>query len=234
MEQSLEILLAEDEDAVREALVVHLQCEGYTVRAVADGEAALAAFKSHRPDLLLLDVMMPKQNGYAVCEAVRALDAQVPIIFLTALSDDMDQLRGLKLGADDFVKKTEKVQILLARIATVLRRTGSVKEQPTVPELTYRVGTCLFDPMNTRIVDEYGKEEELSWREVEVLRELVLHPGEMLSRDYLLTKFWGMESTVEENTLSILIHRLRDKLGESGKLLQTVYGKGYSLRPKLS
>ena len=129
-----EILVAEDESAIREGLCALLESEGYTVRAAVDGEDALRLFRECRPDLVLLDVMMPKKNGYAVCSEIRSSDQDVPILFLTAKDGDSDELRGLTLGADDYISKTSSQPVLLARIAAVLNRTG-------LPSFTYHTVT---------------------------------------------------------------------------------------------
>lgn len=219
----MEILVAEDSATVLEGLVLLLESEGYVVRAVADGAAALSAYRQKRPDLLLLDVMMPKKSGYAVCEEVRQTDKETPIIFLTAKDGDVDEFRGLSLGADDYVSKTASDAVLLKRIALAARR---VPVEEDAGAFTF--GRWRVEAQNARLVSGAdGTAVELSLKEVEMLRLFHTHPDELLSRDYLLTKFWGRDYAGNESALSVMMSRLREKLGASGSLIATVFGKGY-------
>lgn len=218
------ILLAEDEPMVREGLVILLESEGYEVRAAQDGEEALAMFRARRPDLLLLDVMMPKMSGYDVCRAVRAEDATLPVVFLTAKDGDADELRGLNLGADDYVSKTASERVKLARIASALRRAAARGDEARG---NFRFADILVDAANFRLVGPDGRVEDVSPREVEILRCLVRHPGDVLSRDFLITRFWGVDFEGNENVLTVTMHRLREKLGPSGALIVTAVRKGY-------
>lgn len=219
----MEILVAEDSATVLEGLVLLLESEGYVVRAVADGAAALSAYRQKRPDLLLLDIMMPKKSGYAVCEEIRQTDKETPIIFLTAKDGDVDEFRGLSLGADDYVSKTASDAVLLKRIALAARR---VPVEEDAGAFTF--GRWRVEAQNARLVSGAdGTAVELSLKEVEMLRLFHTHPDELLSRDYLLTKFWGRDYAGNESALSVMMSRLREKLGASGSLIATVFGKGY-------
>lgn len=219
-----EILLAEDEAAIREGLAALLESEGYAVRAVADGVAALQAFRARRPDLLVLDAMMPRKSGYAVCAEIRADDTRVPILFLTAKDAAADELRGFSLGADDYVAKTASEPVLLARIARALAR---ARMSGAAPADTFDFGCWRVDALCCRLIGRDGATAELSLRELEMLRCFSRNSGEILSRDFLLTRFWGVDFEGEENTLSVAVARLREKLGPSGRLIETVWGKGY-------
>lgn len=230
MAQSFEILLAEDEKSLREALVVHLELAGYAVRAVRNGAAALDAYRARRPDLLLLDVMMPKKTGYEVCSEIRATDPQIPILFLTALSAPTDELRGLNLGADDFIQKTAGISVLLARVAAARRRVEATQTPADDVAQSFQIGACRIDAANCRLHLPDGRTEELALREVEVARALVMHPNELFSRDALLTRFWGVDFLGDENVLSVFFCRLREKLGPDGSRIETVHRKGYRLR----
>lgn len=221
-----EILLAEDEPAIREGLKTLLEGEGYAVRTASDGEEALAAFRARKPDLLLLDVMMPKQNGYAVCREVRKVDTATPILFLTAKDDEADELRGMSLGGDDYVSKTASEPMLLAHIAALLRRTGGVAE------VVFGFGDWRVDAASCRLVSVDGARVDVSLREVELLRWFASHPGEVFSRDALESRFWGVEFLGGEGSLSMAIGRLRAKLGASGALIESVYGVGYRYSPR--
>lgn len=222
-----EILVAEDESAIREGLCALLESEGYTVRAAVDGEDALRLFGECRPDLVLLDVMMPKKNGYAVCSEIRSSDQDVPILFLTAKDGDSDELRGLTLGADDYISKTSSQPVLLARIAAVLnrvRRTGD-SSMGDFDFADWHVDVARF-----RLESPAGESVELTLREIAILRYLASHPDEILSRDFLLTRFWGVNFDGKESTLSTAIRRLREKLGDAGVRIESVYGSGYRYR----
>ena len=227
METCAEILLAEDEAAFRDGLALLLETEGYSVRAVADGEQALEAFRERRPDLVLLDVMMPRRNGYAVCADIRAIDPDVPVMFLTAKSADTDNLRGFGLGADDYLVKTISEAEKLARISAVLRRCRRRGNDADAER--FGLGDeWVVDARQSRLVARNGKDSvDLTLRELEILRLFSSHPEEVFSRDALLTRFWGLDFDGGEDALSQAISRLRVKLGRSGSLIRTVHGQGY-------
>ena len=220
------VILAEDERLIRQSLVGLLEANGYDVRAGKDGEEALRLYRERRPDLMLLDVMMPKRSGYEVCEAVRSADAETPILFLTALDSDVDELKGLGVGADDYISKTTSNEILLARIAAAVRRHRH--EEPTGD---FDFADWHVEPTRQSMRRGTGEAVSLREREVALLRWFVGHPGEVFSRDFLFTKFWGASFDGSDSTLSIAILRLREKLGESAAGLQTIRGTGYAWRP---
>ena len=219
-----EILLAEDEPALREGLAALLASEGHLVRTAADGAEALARFREKRPDLVLLDVMMPRRNGWEVCQAIRQMDGNVPILFLTVKDTPEDELRGFGAGADDYIVKTAPEAVKLARVAAALRRTRPLKTA------VFAFGAGQVDAVNGRFA-QGGRRIELSLREVEILRWFNSHPNETFSRDELLARFWGRDFAGDEQTLSVALHRLRTKLGSSGACIHAVYGKGYLYRP---
>jgi len=227
----VDVLLAEDERAVRAGLVRLLTGGGYAVRAVSDGEAALAAFRARRPDLLLLDVAMPKLNGLGVCQAVRRQDASVPVLFLTAYAAAADELRGLAAGADDFIDKASPPEIVLARVAAALRRTavggrGGTSDGTTAFAFgrgTVDASALLFRGMSGNVA--------LSLREVEMLRFFAAHPDEVFSRDALLTRFWGLSYDGSESALTMQCKRLREKLCDDGARIVTIRNAGYAYRP---
>ena len=223
-----EILLADDDDAIRTGLALVLEGEGYLVRAVADGDAALDSFRAHRPDLVLLDVMMPKRNGYSVCTEIRKIDAAVPILFLTARDDDAAELRGLTLGADDYMSKTISEPVMLARIAARLARAHAAADE--TPSGIFAFADCTIDTLRSRLQRPDGTAFDLSLREIEILRYLQAHPDEIFSRDALLTRFWGLDFDGNENALAAAVARLRTKLGAAGAHLEAVYGQGYRYR----
>lgn len=222
MPRGAEILLADDERAIREALRGLLESRGYVVRCAPDGDRALALYREHRPDLLLLDVMMPRIGGYAVCEAVRREDGDTPIVFLTALDSDEHELRGLGMGADAYIPKTVSEEVLLARVAAALRRSD--------------VSTALFDfgewrvyPTRMSMLGKSGETVSLCDRELFLLRMFAAHPGEVMSRDMLLARLFGPNAG--ESALTVAISRLRDKLGDSGACIRSVRSVGYAYEP---
>lgn len=225
--RSMEILLAEDNQAIREALVILLESEGYTVRAAEDGMAAMDLYYARRPDLILLDVTMPKRSGYAVCEAIRKADSMTPILFLTAKDGDMDELRGLSLGADDYISKTASEPILLARIASAARRVPPREdEKPGV----FKLGSSVIDGNNSKVTNPSGRQFDLTTKELRMVQLFAENLDELLTRDYLITQVWGMEWDGNESSLTVGVSRLREKLGTDGTRIQTIYGQGYRFK----
>ena len=219
-----DILLADDERSIRSRLKGVLESRGYAVRTAADGDRALALYGARRPDLLLLDVMMPGRGGIEVCEAVRREDAETPVMFLTALDSEADELRGLGVGADAYVAKTVSEDVLLARIAAVLRRSGRLSSD-------FSFGSWHVEPFRLAMRGADGEEVALSEREVALLRAFVGHPGEVFSRDVLLTRFWGADSSIGESAINVAMFKLRGKLGDEGRRIRPVRGVGYAYRP---
>lgn len=230
--RELRILVAEDDTNIREGLVETLTSEGYEVEAVADGEAALKSWRQARPDLLLLDIMMPGRNGYDVCREVRAADARVPIVMLTAKGEEIDKVVGLQLGADDYITKPFGIHELLARVAAALRRArvapAGRKERPA-PPADFDFGEAHVDAHRYRLT-QGRRAVPLSDRELRLLRCFHDHPEEVLSRDRLLNEIWGLEYGGCTRTLDQHIAQLRKKLnalGKQGDLIETVHGVGY-------
>ena len=219
-----DILLAEDDRVVRKTLVALFEKAGYSVRAFRDGSRTIAAFNESRPDLVVLDVMMPVMDGLSACREIRKTDGETPILFLTALDTEKDELAGLGLGADDYVSKSASDEVLLARVAALLRRVA----QPSAS------GDFDFGPWHvdaSRFVMTRGKKREsLVEREIAILRMFASHPGEVFNRDYMLTKFWGGDEGANDNTLSLAMFKLREKLGGACSI-DTVRGVGYAYRP---
>ena len=224
-----DILFAEDDTTLRNAITLALKSEGYEVRACKDGAEALAAYAERRPDLMILDVMMPKKSGYDVCAEIRHNDDLLPVMFLTAKSTEEDVLLGLGLGADDFIAKPVRLDVLLARIAVILKWTKRVGPA-TAQSDTFKIGDALIDA--TRFTVRRNGEPDLSItiRELGLLRTFAAHPGEVLSRDALLDAVWGENYFASSRTLDQHIVQIRRKLGESGNLIETVRGIGYRLQ----
>lgn len=225
-----EILVAEDEQGIREGLAELLECEGYSVRQAADGVEAIESYRRKRPDLMLLDIVMPKKNGLAVCSEIRVRDKETPILFLTARSSEADIVGGFARGADDYMAKTVPSSEKLARIAAVLRRS---QLRQTSRDENFTFGGCCVNSVTLELERPSGASERLTLREVEMLRCFHDHRGEVLSRDFLITRFWGLSFSGTEKALSVAISRLREKLGPAGESIRTVVGAGYSFDDRM-
>lgn len=220
-----EILIGEDDADVRKWLGIALETEGYVVRSACDGEEALAAVRERRPDLLILDVMMPKMSGLEVCRAIRAADASLPIMMLTARSKDEDIVEGLGCGADDYVTKPFSMKVLFARIAAMLR-----KRDVSDVASAFSVGAHSVDGKTMRVTGRDGSSEPLASREYELLRLLYERRGEVLQRDWLLNRLWGVTFYGNTRTLDQHIALIRRKLGGDAERIETVRNVGYRLR----
>lgn len=237
------ILIAEDELAIREGLVDLLESEGYAVTAVADGEAAVAAWKAGGIDLALLDIMMPRLSGYDVCREIRKRDDGIPVVFLSAREEEIDKVLGLELGADDYVVKPFGVRELAARVKAALRRAdngatrGNSGHTSAVSTEPFSFGDCTVDPARfTLEVSRDGaiQSHELSSREVDLLRWFYDNPETVHSRDSLLERFWGVSYGGTTRTLDQHIVKLRQKIERDTadpRHILTVHGTGYRFRP---
>ena len=216
------ILVVEDDLDIQELLKNFLQEVGYEISLASDGVEALSAFSAAQFDLVLLDVMLPKIDGFAVCEFIRK-QSQVPIIMLTALSGEEEQIRGLDLQVDDYITKPFSMPILIRKIAAVLRRSGGPQEDE---HKTISYQNLVLDCDNyTATVN--GTAYELTQREFEVLRELLTNQGRILTRKNLLDKLWRYDFYGEERVVDTHIKNLRKKLGI--EFIQTIRGVGYKI-----
>lgn len=222
------VLFAEDDETLRTGLEAALSSEGYETCGCKDGNEALSAFAQRRPDLLILDVMMPGKSGFDVCVEVRRSDPTVPIIFLTAKTSEADVVIGLGLGADDFIPKPFRIRELLARVSAALRR-GQLAAT-TAPSDVFTIGSARIDARRFLVSTGEPPDQPLTVRELGLLKEFAAHPGEVLSRDTLLDEVWGMDYAGGTRTLDQHIVQVRRKLGKSGDLIETVRGVGYRLR----
>lgn len=212
------ILIVEDELDIQELLEAYLRSEGYAPCSASDGLEALDRFHAHPFDLVLLDLMLPKIDGFGVCELIRR-ESRVPIIMLTALDGEAEQIRGFDLEVDDYVTKPFSMPILLRKIRAVLRRSGAAA--PT-HKLHYRDLTLDEEALEARL---QGQLLELTQREYELLRELIRHPGRVLTREVLLAQLWGYDFFGDERIVDSHIKNLRKKLGVD--YIETVRGAGY-------
>jgi two-component system, OmpR family, response regulator RegX3 len=222
------ILVVEDEPALVDALEYGLSAEGFDVVSAADGAASLQVFERERPDLILLDVMLPGLSGTEVCKRIRASSA-VPIIMLTARDTEIEKVVGLELGADDYVTKPFSMRELTARVRAVLRRRG----EWDLPEVgaPLEVGPVRVDPERYE-VSVRGTPVELPPKEFALLELLVRNAGRVLTRDVLIDRIWGADYVGDTKTLDVHIKRLRSRIEEhphEPKLIVTVRGVGYKL-----
>ena len=225
-----DILFAEDDPQIREWVAYSLERDRHRVRSVADGEAALTAYAEKRPDLLILDIMMPKKSGYDVLLKIRETDRALPILMLTAKSTESDKVMGLGVGADDYMTKPFGVRELQARVSALLRR-ASVNASVGKSAENFRFATFKVNVARRILISATGDETELTELEVSLLRFLSAHPGEVVSRDALLNGIWGTSYDGTNRTLDNRILALRKKLGDAARHIETVYGSGYRYRP---
>ena len=220
------ILVIEDDPELVTLLSDYLTRNGFTVTAHAHGVGAADRIVSERPDLVLLDLMLPGVNGLDVCRAVRAtrIGAQIPILVLTALGDEVDEIVGLEVGADDYLAKPVRPRLLLARIRTLLRRVA--EDEQDSPVLTH--GPIRLDPKN-RTAQLDGAALALPDAEFDLLAHLLAHPGEILDRDHILIALRGTPWDGLERSVDLRVSRLRNRLGAWGGLIKSVRGRGYLL-----
>ncbi len=212
------ILIVEDEPDIQELLCAYLQDAGYGTAAAGDGVAALELFQSRPFDLVLLDLMLPKIDGFGVCELIRR-QSQVPILMLTALDGEEEQLRGFRLNIDDYVTKPFSMPVLLEKIRVILRRSGGTVEDGP---LRYRDLSLDLDAREVRLE---GRTLELTAREFELLHTFLSAPGRVFTREMLLSKLWGYDFFGDERVVDSHIKNLRRKLGRD--YIETVRGVGY-------
>jgi DNA-binding response OmpR family regulator len=219
------ILIVEDEPNMVAGLRDNFEFEGYQVISAPDGVAGLERALSETPDLVILDVMMPRLSGLDVCKQLKAKKPGIPIIMLTARGQEVDKVVGLELGADDYVTKPFSIRELLARVKAVLRRAGTaVKTQEK-----YAFGEVEVNLRNCQ-VSRQGKTMDFSSKEFELLKFFLHHPGETLSRDRLLNEVWGYEHFPTTRTVDAHIVRLRQKVEpkpDEPRFILTVHGTGY-------
>jgi DNA-binding response OmpR family regulator len=224
------ILVVDDEAIVTEVVQRYLIREGFTVSLARDGEAALEAARKEAPDLIVLDLMLPKVDGLEVCRTLRR-ESKVPIIILSAKDEESDKILGLGLGADDYVAKPFSPRELVARIQAVLRRS-----QASVPEPGDQVrhGDLKINPRG-RTVEIAGKPAELTAKEFDLLYFLARNPGQVFSREQLLDQVWDYEFVGDASTVTVHVRRLREKIEADPvrpRYVKTVWGVGYKFEPQ--
>lgn len=222
------ILVVDDEATILEVVELYLRREGFRVKTVADGQAALDAIAAEMPALVVLDLMLPGVGGLDIARRVRAT-GNLPIIMLTARGDETDRVVGLELGADDYVTKPFSPRELIARVKAVLRRTQTVATPE--PSTALALGPLRLDP-TAHVVTLDGAVLNLTVREFDLLAFLMRHPGQVFTREQLLDNVWGYNFASELSTVTVHVRRLREKIEHDPTnpvLLQTVWGVGYKL-----
>ena len=219
------ILVVDDEPNIVELVRLYLEREGFAVLVARNGDEALAVAARHDPDLVILDLMLPKVDGWEVCRELRRR-GDTPILMLTARSDDVDAIVGLELGADDYVTKPFNPRALVARVKAILRRTAATASGGRPIE----VGSLRVDPRR-RDATVGERRLELRAREFDLLAALARDPGVVLTRDALLDGVWGTDFPGETRTVDVHVAELRKKLGADGPTIETIRGLGYRLVP---
>ena len=224
------ILVVDDEPSIVEIVTLYLQRAGYKVRSAVDGHAALRALTAEKPDLVVLDLMLPGVDGLEITRRLRA-EGETPIIMLTSRSEETDRIVGLEMGADDYVVKPFSPQELVSRVRAVLRRAGN-KAQTDQAEVL-RFGPVQIDP-GTRLVTIDGEEIVLTAKEFDLLWMLAGHPRQVFSRTQLLDRVWGETEYLDPSTVTVHVRRLREKIEPDPSdpaYIQTVWGVGYKFEP---
>ena len=217
----LKILVVDDESRMRKLVKDFLVKAGYEILEAGDGEQAIDIFMANKDiALILLDVMMPKMDGFETCKEIRKY-SDVPIIMLTAKSDERDELAGFGLGVDEYITKPFSPKILVARVEAVLRRSGDVSQESIL-----EVGDIKMD-LSAHIVQIKGNNIDLSFKEFELLNYFIVNKGVALSREKILNNVWNYDYYGDARTIDTHVKKLRSKLGECGDYIKTIWGMGY-------
>lgn len=225
------ILVVDDERPIAEILRFNLAREGYRVVTASSGPEALARVRQEQPSLVILDVMLPGLDGFAVCREMRKF-TQIPVLMLTAKDDEIDKVVGLELGADDYVTKPFSPRELVARVKAILRRAGAGAAAASQPPERIEVGDLVLD-LRTYQVERRGVRVELTHREFELLKFLASRPGQVFSRESILQAVWGYEYFGDLRTVDVTVRRLREKLEDDPsdpRYVMTRRGVGYYLQ----
>ncbi len=224
------ILVVDDEPSISEVVSIYLRRAGYQVVVAHDGQGALEALEREPPDLIVLDLMLPKMDGLEITRRLRA-EGDTPIIMLTARREEADRIAGLEMGADDYVVKPFSPQELVSRVKAVLRRARG--SGPASAERPLVFDNLCIDP-KTRLVDVKGEEKTLTAKEFDLLWTLARHPRQVFNRDQLLDLVWGLTEYVDPSTVTVHVRRLREKIEpdpSNPRHIQTVWGVGYKFEP---
>ena len=219
------VLIVDDEKDIRNIIRYNLEKQGFKCISATDGDGALEKLKKN-PDLIILDIMMPEKDGYEVCKIIRAQGNTVPIIFLTAMDREFDEIKGLECGGDDYLRKPFSPRILIARINSIFRRLEKIKEKGTF--IAYNGLSINTD---TYVVKIDGNELTLPRKEFELLAFFMNQPDTVFSRKSLLSSIWEDDVYVVDRTIDVHINRIRSKLMDYKNWIETVKGVGYRFRP---
>jgi len=225
------VLVVEDEPTVRETLAEALTEEGLNVSTAVDGPQALERFRADKPDLVLLDLMLPRMSGIEICRIIRA-ESSVPILMLTARDSELDKVLGLELGADDYVTKPFSLRELQARIRALLRRSDTQANAPTTVARTVDLGNVRVDLAGHQLLRD-GEPLPVKPKAFELLAFLIRNAGQVFSREQLLERVWGYDYAGETRTVDVHVHWLRKRVEDdvaNPRFIQTVRGVGYVFR----
>lgn len=227
MSEKVRILLVEDDSNLGYILKEYLQMHDYDIELAKDGALGLEAFEKDKFDLCILDVMMPKLDGFSLAEKIKAQSPNIPLVFLTAKALKIDKLKGFKVGADDYLVKPVDEEELMARINAIVKRSGLLKEAPK-PK-TFHVGKYEFDFENQTLV--FNEEKQIiTTKEAEILRELCLRKGQLLDRETTLRELWGESDYFNRRSMDVFISKLRKYLSNDPSVkITNVHGKGFVL-----
>lgn len=224
------VLIVDDEPSIREVVSLYLRRAGYSVVVASDGQAALDTLETQSPDLVVLDLMLPKVDGWEITRRIREV-SEVPIIMLTARREELDRILGLEMGADDYVVKPFSPRELVSRVRAVLRRARGSAE--STDDRILEFNGLRIDP-GTRLVEVDGEERSLTPKEFDLLWVLARHPRQVFNRDRLLDLVWGLTEYVDPSTVTVHVRRLREKVEPDPahpRYIQTVWGVGYKFEP---
>ena len=227
MEDKIRIFMCEDDENLGMLLREYLQAKGYIVDLFPDGEIGYKAFVKDQYDICVLDVMMPKKDGFTLAQEIRAVNSEIPIVFLTAKTLKEDILEGFKIGADDYLTKPFSMEELLLRIEAILRRVNG-KKAKEVP--SYKVGSFFFDTQKQTLTKADDEVIKLTTKESELLSLLCSHANEILERNYALKAIWGNDNYFNARSMDVYITKLRKLLKEDPSIeIINIHGKGYKL-----
>lgn len=221
------ILVVDDEQDIRDLLAYNLKQDGFSVLTAPNGKDGLRQIALAKPELVILDIMMPEMDGFETCREIRTNPEtrHLPVIFLTARSGEIDQILSLELGADDYVQKPVSPRVLVARVKSLLRRTDRAQDEEPAQMVINSDGVRIDRNSYKVFVDD--KEVFFPRKEFELLSFLASHPGRIYSREVLLDEVWGRDTYVVERTVDVHVFKLREKLGKYGERIETVKGVGY-------
>ncbi len=224
------IFIVEDDENIREMEGYALKNSGYDVRGFADGDAVMAALENELPELILLDIMLPGDDGLTILRKIRECERtkNVPIMMVTAKTTELDKVRGLDMGADDYLAKPFGIMELVSRVKALLRRTAKVQSAPEVDKHDLSFGTIKMDDFARRVSAD-GADVDLTYKEYELLKFLLLNANIVMTRDRILSEVWGFDYEGESRTVDMHIKTLRQKLGDAGAAIKTVRSVGYKL-----